>query len=159
MSERLKIDFSAEHRLAICRPVGLVGTELVGQILHFLLAVEECNQEPFNRLLDLTLATDIQLSGIVLYTYARARREATAHLLTFRTAIVASDPDTEDVAQIYAKLMEGSKIQVRIFSDTSSAANWLGVPDKVVRSELAIRNNPFTARATDDSFPDGLPPR
>jgi hypothetical protein len=136
MRDRLKIEISAEHRLAICRPAGLFGAEHAVQLLNFLLAFEDSNPEPFNRLLDLSLATEIRLSGAVIYEFARARREATAHLPPFRTAIIAPDPSAEEVALIYATLMEGSKIQVGVFGDSSSAAHWLGVPEKVVQSEL-----------------------
>jgi hypothetical protein len=136
MDNPLKIDFNATYRLAVFRPVGLFGPEHVAQILNFLIPLENSDPVPFNRLLDLTLATDIQLTGAVIYEFARARREATAHLSPFRTAIIATDSPAEEVALVYATLMEGSKIQVGIFRDASSAADWLCVPEAVTQSEI-----------------------
>jgi hypothetical protein len=137
MDNPLKIHFNRTYQLAICRPVRLFGEEHAKQLLNFLFAFESSNPEPFNRLLDLTSVRDIQLSVPALYEYARARREATAHLATFRTVIIAPDPSAQEVAQVYATLMEGSKIQVAIFRDPSSAADWLCVPKGVIQSEVA----------------------
>jgi hypothetical protein len=139
MDNPLKIDFNPTYRLAICRPAGLFGAEHIAQLLNFLFAWEASGPPPFNRLLDLTRVTEIQVSGAAIYEYARARREATANLPPFRTAIIASDPLGEELALIYATLMEGSKIQVGIFRDAISAADWLCVPEAVFQSEIAKR--------------------
>jgi len=137
MDNPLKIDFNPTYRLAIFRPVGLFGAEHVAQILNFLIPLENSDPVPFNRLLDLTLASDIQLTGPMIYEYARARREATAHLPPFRTAIIAADSSAEEVALVYATLMDGSKVQVGVFPDASSAADWLCVPEAVFQAEVA----------------------
>jgi hypothetical protein len=137
MDNPLKIDFNPTYRLAIFRPVGLFGAQHLGQVLNFLIPLESSNPVPFNRLLDLTLVTEIRISGPAIYEFARARREATAHLPPFRTAIIAADSSAEEVALVYATLMEGSKIQVGIFPDASSAADWLCVPEAVFQSEVA----------------------
>ena len=137
MYNPLKIDVDPAHRLAICRPVEVFGAEHTGQLLKFLIAFEDSNPKPFDRLLDLSRVTDLQISGPVIYEYARNRRQTTAHLPPFRTAIIAPDPSAEEVALIYATLMEGSKIQVGIFQDAIAAAEWLHVPEAVTQLEVA----------------------
>src|SRR5262245_13787841 len=139
MDHPLKIDYDRTYRLAICRPVGLFGAEHLEQLLKFLLAFEDSNPGPFNRLLDLTRVTEIRLSRPAIYEYARARREATANLPPFRTAIIAPNTSAEEAALIYARLMEGSKIQVGIFRDAISAADWLCVPEAVIHSEVPAK--------------------
>lgn len=141
MGNPLKIDFNCDYRLALCRPVGLLSAEHAAQLFNFLLGFEKANPDPFNRMLDLTLVTEIQLGGSVIYWYARARREATAHLAPFRTAIIAPAPSAEEVAATFATLVEGSKIQVGIFRDASSAAKWLDVPEAVIQPEGADKNH------------------
>lgn len=136
MDNPLEIDFDRTYRLAICRPVGLFEAEHLRQLLNFLLGWEASGRPEFNRLLDLGRVTEIQISSAAIYEYARARREATAHLRPFRTAIIAVDPSAEEFALVYAKLMQGSKIQVGIFRDTSPAADWLCVPEEVIESEV-----------------------
>jgi hypothetical protein len=150
MDNALEIDFDRIYRLAICRPVGLFGAEHLRQLLNFLLTCETSGPPVFNRLLDLTRVTEVRLSSGAIYEYARARREATAHLPPFRTAIIAADQSAaEDIALVYATLMEGSKIQVGIFRDMSSAADWLCVPEAVIQPEVSQKSkskNRATAR-------------
>ena len=131
----LNIRFNPEHRLAICQPVGFPGADHVGQLLNFLLSLEDCNST-FDRLLDLTQVTDIQINSAVIYEYAWARRNATACLPPFRTAIIAPDSAAEEIAAIYATLMEGSQIKVGVFQDAKSVPEWLGVSEEVLQSEL-----------------------
>jgi len=134
MYEALKIDFNSMHRLAICRPRGPIDHEFAKQLLNFLLALEEASSEPFDRLLDMTLVTEVSLNSAAIYAYADARRKATAHLSQFCTAIIAADPDAESAALLYASLMEGSKIKVGVFHATEPAAHWLDVPLEIVDS-------------------------
>jgi hypothetical protein len=129
MYEALEVDFISEHRLAVCRPRGIVDEYFAVQLLNFLFALEEV-ADPFNRLLDLTFAAGITLSSKKIQEFAEARCQATAHRPPFRTAIIAGCPETEAVARLYATLVKGSKIEVGIFEDASSAANWLNVPER-----------------------------
>src|SRR5580765_1815592 len=109
MYDALKVDFKSEHQLVVCRPRGVIDDRFAIQLLNFLLALEEVS-EPFNRLLDLTLTTDISVSSQRIQEYAETRCQATADLPPFRTAIIASSPEAETVARLYATLVKGSKI-------------------------------------------------
>jgi hypothetical protein len=133
MYDALKVDFKSEHRLVVCRPHGLIDDYFTIQLLNFLFALEEV-AEPFNRLLDLTLATDIPLTSKSVQEYANARRKGTAHLPPFRTAIVAPRPESEAVAHLYANLVKDSKIEVGIFPNVSAAAQWLNLPEEILLS-------------------------
>jgi hypothetical protein len=133
MYEALNVDFNYKHRLAICRPRTIIDEYFIFQVLNFLLALEEVSK-PFNRLLDLTLVTDIPLTTREIQQYAEARRRATAHLPNLRTAIIAPGPEAEALARLYAMLMKDSTIEVGIFADASSAAKWLGVLEEELRS-------------------------
>jgi hypothetical protein len=131
MDNALNFEFKSEHRLAICRPRGRLDAHFPSQLLKFLSTQEGLPSEPFNRVLDLTLVTDVQLSSTEIWAYANARRDATAHLSPVRTAIITNDT-AETVALVYATLMKDSKIEVRVFDDSISAADWLGVPRESV---------------------------
>jgi len=134
MYDSLNINFNSKHRLAICRPRGIIDGYFTTQLLNFLLAVEEVC-DPFNRVLDLTLAAEIPLTTSEIQDYADARRQATAHLPQFSTAIIAPRPDAEATARIFAALMKDSKIEVDIFPNATSAAEWLHVPEELIRSQ------------------------
>jgi len=128
MYDALKFDLDSQHRLAICRPAGALDENFTGQLLRFLLALEELTSDPFDRVLDLSRVTEVSLNSAAVHAYAEARRQATVHLAPFRTAIIADGSGLESAAKLYAVLVEGSKISVEIFRDASSAAEWLAVP-------------------------------
>jgi hypothetical protein len=135
MSDDLKIEFNAEQRLVICRPRGVLTEKHAAQLLTFLIPLERSDPEPFNRLLDLTLVDDIELSSTIVPLYAMARQDSTKHRPPFRTAIIASEHPAATAALLYASLMKGSKIEVRVFDNASLAAAWLGVPENALRFE------------------------
>ena len=137
--DHLQVHFNPEYRLATCRPTGVLGARHAADLLNFLIPLERSNPEPFNRLLDLTRVNEIELSNTVIPLYAMARQDSTKHLPPFRTAIIASDKSAETAALLYATLMKGSKIEVRVFDNASLAAAWLGVPEKALHSEVVHR--------------------
>jgi hypothetical protein len=139
MYEALNIEFNSEHRLVITRLQGVADDRSARELLNFLLALEEV-AEPFNRVADLTLATDISLSTEAIREYAERRLLNLAHLAPFRAAIIAPGPDSQAAGHLYATLMKGSKVEVGVFRDASSAAEWLGV------SEAALRAQPSPTR-------------
>ena len=134
--DHLQVHFNPEHRLATCRPAGVLGAKHAADLLNFLIPLERSDPEAFNRLLDLTLVNEFELSNTVIPLYAMARQHSTEHLPPFRTAIIASDKSAEIAALLYATLMKGSKIEVRVFDNASMAAAWLGVPEKALHSEV-----------------------
>ena len=87
----IKIDFHVWHRIAICRPRGVLSEKHTAQLLHFLIPLENHNPERFNRLLDLTLIKDVDLNSAAIRGYAAERLAATDHLAPFRTAIAMLD--------------------------------------------------------------------
>jgi len=137
MNDTLNVHLNREHRLVICRPTGVVSEQHANELLKFLIPFEQSNSAPFNRLLDLSEVTEIQLTSPVIFAFTRARREETKRLPPFRTAIIAPDHTTEAFALIYAALMKGSQIQVAIFADARIVPNWLGVPESALQLELA----------------------
>ena len=131
------VDYLAEHRLAVWRPVGVLTQERVAQLLEFMLALEARSSESFNRLLDLTFITEFPFPTTVIYQYAARRRESVDDLAPCRTAIIAPGSDAHRVAIIYQALMHGSPISVEVFRNPEAAARWLSVPQGVVEPQLA----------------------
>lgn len=139
MYEALNIEFNSEHRLVISRPAGVVDDYCAMLLMNFLLALERLT-EPFNRVADLTNATDICVSSPAIREYAETRLRNLAHLAPFRAAIIASGPVGEAAGHLYAMLMKGSKVDVGVFRDASSAAAWLGVPEAALHPASAGRS-------------------
>src|SRR5262245_43802775 len=119
MYEALNIEFDSERRLVITRLQGVADDDSARELLNFLLALEEA-AGPFDRVADMTLATDISLSTAAIQEYAKRRLQNLAHLSPFRAAIIAPGPDSQAAGHLYATLMKGSKVEVGVFPDASS---------------------------------------
>jgi hypothetical protein len=132
MSDAPEIMLHRECRLVVCRPEGQLDAGLAARLLDFLLAMEDADPEPFDRLLDLTAVAEIRLSGPELYRFAQLRRAATARRRPFQTAILAPNPLAYGMGRMYEMLMEGSTIRVGVFREAAGAADWLGAPRAVV---------------------------
>jgi hypothetical protein len=132
MTDAPRVVYDDTHRLAVCRPEGVLDMSLAADILDFALALEAANPEPFDRLLDLTAVAEIRLSGDQMYHIAQVRRAATARRRPFRTAILAPSAFAYGTGRMYEVLMEGSAVEVGVFRDAGAAAGWLGVPRAVV---------------------------
>jgi hypothetical protein len=146
MFEALKIHIDAEHRLAICRPEGLLDAKLARQLMLFLMALEEFRWEPINRLLDLTAIDQVWLTSRQLFDISGARRAAAANLSHFRTAIIAPEPLAFGMARMYETLMHRSNNEVSVFWEPASAAAWLGVPEKAVQPDILAQQELSTER-------------
>lgn len=123
------IQYNESLNLATCRPNGVFERNLANAVLGFLEAMEAAQAGGFNRLLDLTGIREIFLTGTDLYRIAKSRRSAAAKMPVCRSAIFAPSLLSYAIAKIYEELMEGSNIQVRVFSEVKATAEWLGVPE------------------------------
>ncbi len=137
MDTSLQTYYLREHHLAVCRPVGAATEDRATHLLYFLFGAEGATPESFNRLVDLRFVTDFTIQSAVIHGFASIRREEVERLSPARTAIIAPNPEAEEVARIFAALMKGTKISVRIFGDARSATDWLGVPEQVLEPETA----------------------
>ena len=124
--------FSEAHRLAISRPVGMLNMRLANQLMKFVLALEDTQRRPFNRLLDLGAIREVRLTGVQVYKIAQMRRGSTFDLPPFHTAILASTPLAYGVGHLYQVLMDGSNVKVRVTRTPEEAAKWLSVPVAII---------------------------
>src|SRR4051812_39292547 len=125
MSAQNPVAYDDTLQLAVYRPEGGLDLPLAQRLLGFLLALEESNPEPFDRLLDLSAVAEIRLSGHQMYHISRERRAATVRRRPFRTAILAPTALAYGMGRMYEVLMEGSAVQVAVFREASGAAVWL----------------------------------
>lgn len=130
------VQFVEALNLAIYRPKGVFEKNAVADLLAFLQSMETAIPSTFNRLLDLSGIVEIQLTGTDLFRFAKARRSAAEKIAVCRSAIFAPTLLTFAIAKIYEELMEGSNIQVGVFSDVKPVAEWLGLPE----SALGLQN-------------------
>ena len=126
------IQYDEALNLAICRPEGVFEKNSADEMLGFLQAMEPALSTPFNRLLDLKGLLEIRLTGTDLYRIAKRRRSSAEKIPVCRCAIFAPTLLTYAIAKIYEELMEGSNIQIGVFAELKTTAEWLGLPESAL---------------------------
>ena len=118
-----------EWRLITWFPRGIFNAAFVNQILEFAQMEERIQEAPFDRYTDFSGLTDIRLKVDHVFQIARRRRTVRQPV---KSAFVADKPVSFVLAQMYEHLMEHAVIDVRAFRHRKAAAEWLGVPMKVL---------------------------
>jgi hypothetical protein len=117
-------------RLMTWHPAGVLTDAAADQAVEFVDNREKMDGEVFDRYLDVTGYTEIQLGLDHIVWLARQRRRYRGK--SVRTAFYALRVIGVKIAKMYEELMQGSHIEVRTFRDRSIAADWLGVPMEVL---------------------------
>jgi hypothetical protein len=116
----------------VARPRGVLNFDLAQQIVEFVEIKEVTLEKGFNRFCDLTRLEGIQLSSDDVSELASRRRAFNPNDIRVKSAFFANSPLAFGVARLYEQLLNSPRIEVRVFSDVESAADWLAVhPDKL----------------------------
>ena len=118
-----------KFRLATWYPVGVLTDALADQIIEFIEMQEHDEEELFDRYTDFSGLTQVRLKVDHMFEIARRRRSAREPV---NSAFFANRPVTWSIAKMYEGLMERAMITVRVFEKREAAAEWLGVPLKIL---------------------------
>jgi hypothetical protein len=119
--------------LLVARPKGILDAETAERIVEFVELKEEQVETGFNRFCDLTLLDGIDLQPSEVLQLAVRRREFNPNSIHVKSAFLAADARTFEVARMYEQLLNSPRIEVRVWSNLQSAADWLGVQlDKLI---------------------------
>ena len=111
-----------KFRLMTWHPIGIFNRALADNVLQFIEWEEYIQEAPFDRYMDLSGITEVQINLQHLSEAARRRRSV---LQPVRSAIFADKTDSFVIAQIYESLMENAvAITVRSFRERDLAAQW-----------------------------------
>lgn len=124
--------YHSEARLLTWHPRGIFDDTLADEILAMLEAEETLEDVPFHRFTDLSFLTEIHLKIGHVFEIAKHRRTVAESV---RSAFFAQTTVGYGVARLYEELMEGGVLQVRAFRDRGAAAEWLGVPVRLLQPE------------------------
>ena len=129
------VEFHEDICLLIHRPRGLLNRAAVNKIISLIGELEFTLKKPFNRFLDTAAAGAIDLNLEYIRRVSLYRRRVYGNRPAIKTAILATDSTMADYGRLHASLTEGSPINVRIFQDRKEAAQWLGVPVKLLATK------------------------
>src|SRR6266404_8978481 len=118
-----------KFRLATWHPIGVLTDEVADQIIEFTEMQERDEKQPFDRYTDFSGLTHLQLEINHVFEIARRRRAVNEPV---KSAILATQPISLSIAKMYERLMERAMMRVQVFEDREVAAEWLGVPVKIL---------------------------
>jgi len=114
-------------RLMVGRVSGVLDAWTVEQVVEFMEIEELENANGFHRYCDLSALEGVHLSTNDILRMAERRREFNPNSIPVKSAFFATDPLSFGIARMYEQLLNSPRIEVRVWSDRESAANWLGV--------------------------------
>jgi len=132
-----EIKFHQDIRLLIYRPHGLIDEAAINKVTSVIEELEANTQEPFNRFSDTSEAHDVELNFRYVIHVSLHRRLAHEGRAPVKSAILATEPTLVHYARLLVLLPEGSSIKVRVFQEREDAAQWLGVPVELLKTDTA----------------------
>ena len=129
------IEFHEDVRLLIYRPNGLINEAEINRVIGIIEGIEAGSQQPFNRFSDTSEIHEVELNFHYVIQASLHRRLSHKGRVPVKSAILATDSTIVHYARLLALLTEGSSIKVRVFGDRKEAAEWLGVPVKLLAAK------------------------
>jgi hypothetical protein len=119
--------------LMVGRPNGILDAHAAERIVDFVEIKEEQLESGFQRFCDLTRLDSITLSSQDLGKLATRRRAFNPNAVHVKSAFLASHPLALGIARMYEQLLQSPRIEVRVFTDINSAAEWLAIKPELLR--------------------------
>ncbi len=118
--------------LMVARPKDILDAQTAERIVEFIEIKEEQLETGFNRFCDLTCMEGIQLSDAEVLRLADRRSAFNPNDIRVKSAFLATHLLAYGVARMYEQMLHSPRIEVRIFTELASAAEWLEVkPDRL----------------------------
>jgi hypothetical protein len=121
--------FPRTWRLLTWYPRGVLNEAFVDQVIEFIEMEERIQEAPFDRYADLSGLTHIRIGIDNTIHTARRRRKVKQPV---KSALFADNPMSFGVVHSYELLMYDAMIEVRVFKERRTAAQWLEVPLKTL---------------------------
>lgn len=126
------VKFHAVRRLFTWHPRGVLDQDLLSKIIAFIDYAEQETNEPFNRFVDLSHLTAIELDFEYVVRASMHRRRVRVGQEQVKSAFFATTSYSTYLAKVHAILTDYTPLEVAVFSELADAADWLGVPSEVL---------------------------
>lgn len=125
-------------KLITWHPQGTFNADLANKIVAFIESEEYIQDAPFDRYMDLSGIAEIRIGIGSMIEIARRRRFVRQPV---KSALFGHDRARLELAQTCEHLMhDATMIQVRSFSNRKAAAEWLEVPETILRPAAETQN-------------------
>jgi hypothetical protein len=129
--------YYAKHQLVAWQPQGVLDDRMLDEIAEWLIPTEKALH--FNRFVDLSQLTEVEISARHVFDYAQRRAKEFAGVEPVRSALFCEYWVGFWIAQLSEELMKNTLIQARAFCELAKAAQWLNVPVEI----LELRDKPM----------------
>jgi hypothetical protein len=123
------------YRLVTWQPQGVLDDFLLDEVAAWTFATEQLTKSPFHRFIDFSHLTQINLKTGHVFKFAHRRRKERDDRPLVRSAFFCDKIIGFGIARLYEDLMRGSSLQVAAFRERAAAAEWLGVPLKILETD------------------------
>jgi hypothetical protein len=113
--------------LLVALPKGILDASMTETIVDFIEIKEIAYETGFNRFCDLTRLKGINLLTDDILKLADRRRTFNPNYIRVKSAFLTVDTLSFGIAHMYEQLLKSPRIELRIFSDVQTAAEWLAV--------------------------------
>jgi hypothetical protein len=127
--------FRKEWHLIVWQPHGILNQKVVSEVVAFVETAERRTIEPFNRFIDLSALDAVDLNFKFVFHVALGRRISATPKPPVKSAFHVTSRATTHYAKLHAMLTDHSPLDVSLFTDRAAAAEWLGVPLKILDCE------------------------
>ena len=118
--------------LMVSRPKGILDASEAKRIVEFMEIKEVDTETGFDRFCDLTGLDSIHLAAADVLELAVRRRTFNPNGAHVKSAFLATHPLAFAIARMYEQLLNSPRIDVRVFRELETAAEWLAVrPDRL----------------------------
>lgn len=121
------VHFRPEFRLLLWRPRGVLNEKAVNQIIAFIRDEEAKSDANELRFIDTTALEAVDLNFQYIFHVALYRRLSRKGRPSIKSAFLVEDSAFEHYFKLHALLTDHSPLQVRLFKQRETAAEWLEV--------------------------------
>jgi hypothetical protein len=124
--------FRKELSLILWKPRGVLDEDVVSEIIAFIETAERRASKPFNRFTDLSALDAVDLNFNFVFHVALGRRLSAAPKPAVKSAFYVTSPATTHYTKLHAMLTDYSPLDVSLFTERATAAEWLGLPEEAL---------------------------
>ena len=127
------VRFHPEFRLLTWHPRGVLDSDTISKLTAFIEDEEQGPEDPFNRFIDLSGLSAVDLEFEYVVHVSMHRRRAFKDHDPVKSAFFVTTPEIAHLARVHATLNEFTPLHVGVFFERSEAAKWLEVPEEILR--------------------------
>jgi hypothetical protein len=125
----------ASRKLITWYPEGVLDFKMASKMVDLVTYHELMVDGPFHRFADWTSLTGAKLNFDEVTGLAAKRREEYGNGPRVKSAFVVENSLAYGIAFVFAVLMKGSPITVKVFRNTAEAAKWLRMSPRALRRD------------------------